>query len=161
MDPKKKTARSHHFLLLSPPNQTYLGSVWIQLIFVETENWKHCSKIIFKCMNNTVGPVNSAWTVFFVPCSVNSCDVTVHARKKKKLKTWTWICAHLVLVLSPIFSHLLSVSHFSPPIKRTLNVRLDWDGKLKLFDYSTYFCYYSWVLWHFLYYSWVLLYYFN
>ena len=25
--------------------------------FVETENWKHCSKIIFKCMNSTVGPI--------------------------------------------------------------------------------------------------------
>ena len=34
-----------------------LGFVWIQLIFAETENWKHCSKIIFKCMNSTVGPI--------------------------------------------------------------------------------------------------------
>ena len=32
-----------------------LGSVWIQLIFVE--NWKHCSKIIFKCVNSVVGPI--------------------------------------------------------------------------------------------------------
>ena len=29
-----------------------LGSVWIQL---KTE--KHCSKIIFKCVNSTVGPI--------------------------------------------------------------------------------------------------------
>ena len=29
-----------------------LGSVWIQL---KTE--KHCSKIIFKCVNNIVGPI--------------------------------------------------------------------------------------------------------
>ena len=25
--------------------------------FAETENWKHCSKIIFKCVNSTVGPI--------------------------------------------------------------------------------------------------------
>ena len=30
-----------------------IGSVWIQL---KTENWKHYSKIIFKCVNSTVGP---------------------------------------------------------------------------------------------------------
>ena len=27
------------------------------------ENWKHCSKIIFKCVNSVVGPMNSTWTV--------------------------------------------------------------------------------------------------
>ena len=32
-----------------------LRSVWIQLIFAE--NWKHCSKTIFKCVNSTVGPI--------------------------------------------------------------------------------------------------------
>ena len=34
-------------------------SVWINLIFAETENWnwKHCSKIIFKCVNSTVRPI--------------------------------------------------------------------------------------------------------
>ena len=30
-----------------------LGFDWIPLI---AENWKHCSKIIFKCVNSTVGP---------------------------------------------------------------------------------------------------------
>ena len=32
-------------------------SVWIELILLKlkTENWKHCSKIIFKCVNSTVG----------------------------------------------------------------------------------------------------------
>ena len=40
---------------------TLFGSVWIQL---KTENWKlklkiekYCSKIIFKCVNSTVGPI--------------------------------------------------------------------------------------------------------
>ena len=41
-----------------------LGSVWIELIVTETENWKHCNKIIFKCMNSVVGLVNSVWTVY-------------------------------------------------------------------------------------------------
>ena len=35
------------------------GSVWIELILLnlKTENWKHCSKIIFKSVNSTVGPI--------------------------------------------------------------------------------------------------------
>ena len=40
-------------------NYWFLGSVWIELILLKlkTENWKHCSKIIFKCVNSTVGPI--------------------------------------------------------------------------------------------------------
>ena len=36
-----------------------LESVWIELILLKlkTENLKHCSKIIFKCVNSTVGPI--------------------------------------------------------------------------------------------------------
>ena len=36
-----------------------LGSVWIEFIFVEIENWnwKRCSKIIFKCVSSTVRPI--------------------------------------------------------------------------------------------------------
>ena len=49
-------------------------SVWIQLIFVEIENWKHCNKIIFKYVNSIV----DLWTVPFVPCTILKCDVTVH-----------------------------------------------------------------------------------
>ena len=42
--------------------QKYKGSVWIEIIVAEnwklkTENWKHCSKIIFKCVNSIVGPI--------------------------------------------------------------------------------------------------------
>ena len=77
-------------------NLVYYGSVWIELIFAEIENWKHCSKIIFKYVNSVVGPVNSAWivceqcmnsawTVFFVPCTVKSHDFTVHAQRKRKI----------------------------------------------------------------------------
>ena len=57
-------------LLYNPPITAYYGSVWIELIVAETENWKYCSKIIFKCVNSVVGPifnifkyVNSACTV--------------------------------------------------------------------------------------------------
>ena len=37
----------------------YLGCVWIELILLKlkTENEKHCSKIIFKCVNSIVGPI--------------------------------------------------------------------------------------------------------
>ena len=37
----------------------YIGSVWIEFIFTETENWnwKYCSKIIFKCVNSVVEPI--------------------------------------------------------------------------------------------------------
>ena len=33
------------------------------LLKLKTENWKHCSKIIFKCINSVLGPVNSTWAV--------------------------------------------------------------------------------------------------
>ena len=33
-----------------------------------------------------MGPMNSVWTVNFVSCTVNPCDVTIHALKKKKKK---------------------------------------------------------------------------
>ena len=62
--------------------------------FVKTENWKHCSKIIFKCVNSTVRPIYNEkvdkklslwdpWTIHL--CTVykrlvNSCGW----RKKKK-----------------------------------------------------------------------------
>ena len=36
---------------------SHYRSVWIQFIFTETENWKHCSKIIFKYVNGTVKPI--------------------------------------------------------------------------------------------------------
>ena len=46
-----------------------IGSVWIELIFAEIKNWnwKHYSKIIFKCMNSTMGPLLiffNVWTVY-------------------------------------------------------------------------------------------------
>ena len=31
-----------------------------------------------------MGLVNSAYTVFFVPCTVKSCDFTIHAQGKKQ-----------------------------------------------------------------------------
>ena len=37
----------------------FFGSVWIGLILLKLKTycWNHCSKIIFKCVNNTVGPI--------------------------------------------------------------------------------------------------------
>ena len=36
-----------------------IGSVWIGLILLKLKTycWNHCSKIIFKCVNSTVGPI--------------------------------------------------------------------------------------------------------
>ena len=68
-----------------------------------TENWKHCSKIIFKCVNSAVrpifniflnkvvvGPVNNAWTVHeqcVTQCSLS--PETCASKKKKKAKRET------------------------------------------------------------------------
>ena len=41
-------------------------------------------------MNSAATVMNSVWIVIFVPCTVNPCDVTVHAQEgKKNLKTQT------------------------------------------------------------------------
>ena len=55
------------------------GCVWIELIFVETENWKHCSKIIFKCVNSIVGPifnekVTEKWNLWVRKQYIMCCD---------------------------------------------------------------------------------------
>ena len=34
-----------------------LSLLLLKLKVAEIENWKHCSKIIFKCVNNAVGPI--------------------------------------------------------------------------------------------------------
>ena len=62
--------------------------------FFETENWKHCNKIIFKCVNTPwdqfliknywkmrfVGPVNNAWDplICWKRIKKSNCAVTVH-----------------------------------------------------------------------------------
>ena len=86
----------------------YVGSVQIQLILLKTENWKHCKKIIFKCVNSAVGPifnffflnkvvvgpVNSALCLLYSESMCMNSAVTIHTlwEKKKgnmKLKTHT------------------------------------------------------------------------
>ena len=44
---------------LSKKKKKHLGSVWIGLILLKLKIycWNHCSKIIFKCVNNTVRPI--------------------------------------------------------------------------------------------------------
>ena len=51
---------------------------------LKTENWKHCSKIIFKCVHSTVWPIFNMWTVY-AQC-VNS-TYTVHNSKICLLKS--------------------------------------------------------------------------
>ena len=73
---------------------------WKWTYFAETENWKHCSKIIFKCVNSIVGSIFNekvdkkwslwdSWTVYLCTVHkrlVNSCG---WRKKKKKEKTQT------------------------------------------------------------------------
>ena len=76
-----------------------IGFVWIKLIVVETENWKHYSKIIFKCVNSVVRPVNSAWTVCeqcFCPLHNkfmwSYCSRARGGKKGLNTQTWVWKC---------------------------------------------------------------------
>ena len=73
--------------------------VWIELILLKlkTENWKHCSKIIFKCVNSAVGPIfNEKIDKKNEICgSVNSAQM--HCSRTTGQKLWllfiyrTWI----------------------------------------------------------------------
>ena len=74
---EKKNRKKRQMWRKNVNSNTHYGSVWIELIFTETENWnwKHCNEIIFKCVNSIKGPilmkqllksevcgsVNSAW----------------------------------------------------------------------------------------------------
>ena len=81
----------HHLLIM-----LYFGSVWIQFIFAEIENWngKHCNEIIFKCVNSIVGPIFSEKVVekwnLWDPWTVHPCIVhgwfgqTVRQEQKRK-----------------------------------------------------------------------------
>ena len=78
----------------------YVGSIPIQLILLKIENWKHFSKIIFKCVNSAVGPifnifflnkvvvglVNSALCLLHSESMCMNNAVIVHTRLKKKKK---------------------------------------------------------------------------
>ena len=78
-------------------SQLYYESVWIELIVAETENlklktenWKHYSKIILKCVNSIVGPI----FLYFLMREqyVNSEPMWGYCScaEKKKDKTWKW-----------------------------------------------------------------------
>ena len=80
----------------------YIGSIRIQLILLKTKNRKHCSKIIFKCVNSAVGPifkifqknvvvgpVNSALCLLYIESMCMNSAVTVHYALKKKWKLKT------------------------------------------------------------------------
>ena len=67
---------------------------------LKTENWKYCSKIIFKCVNSTMGPIlnffsawtvlwtvmNSAWTVIFSPTQWTHVRLLFTHREKKNFE---------------------------------------------------------------------------
>ena len=95
---------THCVLHFNPIKGTFnivnLGCVRIELIFAETENWnwKHCSKIIFKCVNSTVGPIfnkkvaekcnlwdrEQCTDALFTVDKVNYCELNQKKKKKKR-----------------------------------------------------------------------------
>ena len=81
-------------LLPSPKSHKlqYLSFVWIKFIGVEIENWKHCSKIIFKYVNSIVGPI------FNIFKYVNS-TATVH-------KQYYYSVATVIIVPWPKAKHV-------------------------------------------------------
>ena len=105
------------------------------------ENWKHCSKIIFKCVNSAVrlifkllffnkvvvGLMNSAWTVTLSLVQCNHVHeqyqllfISAEKKKKRKRKTCKRINANadpnctLVLVVSYIQSFIFRLPFFIP-----------------------------------------------
>ena len=85
------------------------GPFELNLLLLKTENWKHCSKIIFKCVKSTVKPIFNifnTWTVLIqyingiTPVQGNFCLYTVNLlfmrkkkkkRRKREMKMWTLI----------------------------------------------------------------------
>ena len=63
----------------------YVGSVQIQIILLKTENWKHYSKIIFKCVNCAL------WSIFIILFSKKSA---CRSYKQRTLSPAQWIHVH-------------------------------------------------------------------
>ena len=72
-----------------------LESVWIPLILLKTENQEYCSKIIFKCVNNTVRPIFNEnfvekrglwvpWSVYRTYWNSHHTHKTLQKKKKKR-----------------------------------------------------------------------------
>ena len=67
----------YFFWLFGFDRISVLESVWIELILLKLkiENWKHCSKIIFKCVNSTMRPIFNEKVVkkwdLWVSCTVH------------------------------------------------------------------------------------------
>ena len=87
-------------------NFKWCPTLWICLditYFIETENWKYCSKIIFKCVNSVVKPTfNEKWLKSEVVGPVNS--VRMHCSLENSQKLWllfmnsAWIVAVIAQV---------------------------------------------------------------
>ena len=54
---REKKKEREELLPILKESLRHLGSIWIQFILLKTENWKHCNKIIFKCVNNVMRPI--------------------------------------------------------------------------------------------------------
>ena len=61
------------------------------LLKLKTENWKHCSKIIFKCVNSVVWPVNNVFCPLHSKIMWFYCSRVGKKKKNRKRKTWTQV----------------------------------------------------------------------
>ena len=70
----------------------HICNVWIELIIVETENWnwKHCSKIIFKCVNSVVGLIfNEKFAKKWILWIREQCTNALFIMEKSTSAGWT------------------------------------------------------------------------
>ena len=59
------------------------GPFGYNLFLLKTENWKHSSKIIFKCVNSVVRPIfNEKVTEKWILCAREQCIRTLFTREK-------------------------------------------------------------------------------
>ena len=144
-----------------------VGCVWIELIFTETENWnwKHCSEIIFKCVNSVVGPIFNKkvakkcnlWDpeqytyALFTVDKVNYCGLRKKKKEKKeeenveKKRRRGFHCkpnGHVILKFLKNMVKSLSPSRRGTLPKVSANHPNDWwDTQIKRYSHSL-FCFF-------------------
>ena len=63
-----------------------LRSIWIQLILLKIENWKHCSKIIFKCVKNYCSLFfYCSYALVYYSCPMINAQGAVLKKKKTQM----------------------------------------------------------------------------
>ena len=70
------------YIYIKERHALVIGSVWIGLILLKLKTycWNHCSKIIFKCVNSTMGPIfnekiDKKWNLWVHEQCKNHCSL--------------------------------------------------------------------------------------